>query len=268
MRGFGLAFGIGILLSINAAGQELDLIGQSGWEQWSARRLRVFADEIANYRSSTSDPLRLEIVATPELPSGGDFSQGYTIGTLLLRELRGNDSFFDIDYLVRYYAPTAGIYYTSIVLSEETDSGHQVTDWEIFTDPVNFGGYGVGDAIADEPDEPVFFEGNVSWRSAWGRVLLSADTIVNEGATRSGLLRMRLWATLTPYDGSLLDGYLLANKQLGKLKSGFQFINYERTAPFYHPPEGLYYITLTLEEKSGRGWFIRDWVNFPGQSLF
>jgi hypothetical protein len=185
-----------------------------------------------------------------------------------LRELAGGDSHFDLDYLVRYNAPPAGLYYTSIVLDEFTDAGWQLLDWEDFPGIVNFGGIGSGEATADEPQDVIFFEGNVAWDSAYGRVLLSADTIVNEGAKRSGLLRMRLWATVTPYDGSLIDGYLLANKQLGKLKSGFQIQNYSRNAPFYHPPEGSYYVTLTLEEKSGRGWFIRDWVNFPGQSIF
>jgi hypothetical protein len=251
MRGLGLASLVAVFTSFAASAQEIDLVGESGWERWNARRIEIFAEEIANYRDrGFSGPLRMEIVATPDQPTDGDFSNGYTIASLRLRELAGGDSYFDLDYLVRYNAPPAGLYYTSIVLDEFTDAGWQLLDWEDFPGIVNFGGIGSGEATADEP------------------VLLSADTIVNEGAKRSGLLRMRLWATVNPYDGALLDGYLLANKPLGKLKSGFQIQNYSRNAPFHHPPEGSYYITLTLEEKSGRGWFIRDWVNFPGQSIF
>jgi len=269
MRSLGLTSLLALLFSVGASAQEIDLVGDTGWNQWSSRRLEIFADEIANNRDrGFSGPLRLEIFATTNQPTGGDFSGAYVLGSLRLRELAGGDHYFDLDYLVRYNPPPAGFYYTSIALEEFTDVGWEITDYEDFAGIVNFGGVGFGEiTVGDVPGE-IFFSGNVSWESAYGRVLISADEIVNDTALRSRPLRMRLWATHTVYTGAVLDGFPLATKALGRLKSGFAFQDYSRTAPFRPPPEGSYYITLVLEERVGRGWFVRDWVNFPGQSLF
>lgn len=265
MRWFGISL---LAFTFTAAAQELDLVGSTGWNTWNARRIEIIAEEIANNRDrGSSGPLDLVIYATPNQPSGGDFSGSYAIGVLHLRSLAAGSSFEDLDYLVRYNAPPAGFYYTGIALEEYTDAGWVLSDWEDFPGVVNFGGYGFGEATVEAAGE-IFFEGNVSWSSASGGVIISADHIANEGPRRSGLLRMRLWALRAPYTGAVLDGYPLATKSLGKLKSGFEFQNYSRRAPFRAPPEGEYYVTLVLEERVPGGWFVRDWVNFPGTSIF
>ena len=270
MRLFGLAPLVALLFSFAAPAQEIDLVGDTGWYQWSKRRIGVYADEIANYRDrGFSGPLRLEIIATTNQPTGGDFADGYSIGSLDLYELSGGQSYLDLDYLIRFYAPPqAGLYYTSIVLEELTDIGWEISDWEDLDHILNYGGVGFGVMAADDAHANIFFEGNVSWDSAFKRVLISADHIVNEGIGRSGPLRMRLLALDNEYTGTAQVGFLLATKSLGRLKSGFEFVDYSRFARFLVPPENSYFITLLLEERIGRYWYVRDWINFPGTSLF
>jgi hypothetical protein len=269
MRWIGCSSLVALVFSFTAAAQELDLVGQTGWSFWNARRLEIFADQIENNRDQgVSGTLRLAVFATESQPTGGDFTGLTPVGSLQLRGLPAGTHYDNIDYLVRYNPPTAGFYYTSIALEEFTEAGWEVADWEDFDGIVNFGGVGSGQTTADDVHDDIFFEGNVSWESAYGRVLISADYITNARAKRSGHLRMRLWALNSEYTGAVLDGYPLATKALGRLKSGFAFQDYSRTARFRVPPEGSYFITLVLEERVGNGWFVRDWVNFPGQSLF
>lgn len=260
---------LALLLTWRATAQEIDLVGETSWEQWSRRWLRIYAEEIVNNTSGYSGPLRLEIVATTNQPTGGNFDGSWTLGSLQLRSLRGGGHYYDLDYLVRYTGPKVpGLYYTSIVLDEYLDGTWYVADWEDFAGVVNFGGYGYGEAAASETHGPIFFEGNVGWESGFGRVTLWAGAIANEGSTRTGPLRLRLWATHTIYTGTVLNGYPLATKSLGRLKPGWGYDNYVRTAPFRVPPEGSYYTVLVLEERVRNGWYVRDWVNFPDQSLF
>jgi hypothetical protein len=115
----------------------------------------------------------------------------------------------------------------------------------------------------------VSFAGEVTWLSGDGRVRLLADSILNERAGgRSGPLRLRLWATSTPWHGeTILQGYPLGRARLPRLRAGTA-IALDRTTFFYPPPPGEYSVTLTLEEWVRGRWEIRDWITYPDRNLF
>jgi hypothetical protein len=249
--------------------QDIDLVGDVGWQRYTKRLLAVFADEVANNRpAGFSGPLRLVVWATPE-PSMGDFTDGYEIGLLGLGDLRGGYSIFDIDYLVRYISPPPGLYYTSITLEEFSDiDGWIITDYVDFEGIVNFGGVGQGLAVAGGSNGDLYFDGEVYWESLNGKVFISSQIIGNDRPTKSGPLRLTLTATETPFEGGVLNGPILAKKTLPRLKGGFRFENLEKKAKFVLPPEGVYYTVMTLEERIGRDWVIVDWITFPDPSIF
>jgi hypothetical protein len=255
-------------LTVPAPAQEIDLTGNTGWQRWGARRMRIFADRVDNLRDrGASGWLRLQIWATTNTPSGGTFN-GFVIGHLDLGPLDAGYSFIDIDNRVRFYAPPPGIYGTTIALEEYVAEGGYVTaDWEDFAGLVNFGGVGQGETVSSSTNE-VRLSGAVEWLSRSGRVNLFANEILNTRETRTGSLRLRLWATGEPYAGGLLNGYVLATKPIGRLKPLSYLPNLSRTAAFRPPPEETYHTTLTLEEHTRYGWFIVDFVTFPGTSLF
>jgi len=258
------------LFVVSASADHLDLIGSVGWNQ-SRRGIQIRAEEVANTAASgVSGFLRLRIWATDEPDDGMGELTGYVIGTLNLGRLEAGFSFFDVSRVVRFFPPPPGIYYTTITLEEEQfDGSFLIVDSENFAGAVNFGGYGAGIVEDLESAGDVTFVGDVWWESGNGRVEIFAERIQNERLSgKSGTLRLRLWATTTPYSGGTLQGWPLAKKRVGRVTAGF-YVEFLGSGFFRPPPpDDEYYVTLTLEEFVRRRWEIVDYITFPGTSLF
>ena len=253
------------LPAVSAA--ELDLVGNVGWDRFG-NRIRIQAERIENNRDrGLSGSLRLQIIATTDVFDGTQ-TNVYVLGTLGLGELEAGFTFVNVSRLVRFFSPPPGIYLTAITLEEFTDAGWEIADFENFEGPVNFGRFGEGSVSDLASNGDITFVGDVSWLAGNGRVQFFAEEVRNERTGgRSGALRLRLWATSTPYSGGVLQGYPMATKAIGRVNAGFFLPNVSKFAPFRPPPEGTYYVTMTIEEYA-RGWRIVDYVTFPGTSLF
>ena len=257
------------VLCPTAHAQEIDLVGNVGWEKVGSR-IRIHAERIQNNRGAgPSGLLRLQIWATTNIYDGVSNITGYVLGTLNLRSLPQGSFFENVNRLARYHHPPPGLYYTTVTLEEETPSGFVITDSENFNGRVNLGGFGEGSLnVAGNGQTNITFVGAVSWSAGNGRVQFFAEEIFNERVSgRSGTLRVRLFATSTRYTGGdVLEGYLLATKRVGRL-SAQSNISFSRSTFFHPPPPGEYYVTMTLEEYF-QGWNIVDYVTFDDTSLF
>jgi hypothetical protein len=267
---------VALLLGPSLRGQEIDLVGNVNWQTFG-RGIRIEAERIQNNRDrGVSDFLRLQIWATTNIYDGVSDITGYVLGTFNLGFLDANSSFVNVGRTVRFFRPPPGLYYTTITLEENTTDGFVIVDSENFVnsqdapDLVNFGGFGEGSAFFEMGNGDVGFVGNVSWLAGNGRVELAADQILNERASgRSGVLRFRLWATSTPYEGvGVLQGYPMATKRVGRVNAGFYLPDFSRVTFFRPPPSGTYSVTMTLEELVRGRWEIVDFVTFAGESIF
>lgn len=257
-----------LTLCVAARAQEIDLIGNTGWEKHGSR-IRIHAQEIHNNRDTASGPLRLQIWATTDVYDGVSDITGYVLGTYNLRSLPGGSSLLDRSRFMRYRKPPPGLYYTTITLEEKAGGDFFIDDSENFAGRVNLGGFGEGTAHFDASNGDVSFLGDLSWLAGDGRVQIDLERVVNERASgRSGTLRVKLWATDAPFEGGTnsLVGFPLATRRVGRL-SAMSEITFSGRAFFRPPPPGEYNIVMTLEEYN-RGWYIRDFANFPGLSLF
>jgi hypothetical protein len=267
---------VALLLGPSVRGQEIDLVGNVNWQTFG-RGIRIQAERIQNNRDrSVSDFLRLQIWATTNVYDGVSDISGYVLGTFNLGYLDAGSFFANVSRTVRFFRPPPGLYYTTITLEENTTNGFVILDSENFVnsqdapDLVNFGGFGQGSAHFDMGNSDVGFVGDVSWLSGNGRVQLTADQILNERESgRSGVLRIRLWATSTPYNGeATLQGFPMATKRVGRVNAGFYLPDFSRVTFFRAPPSGTYWVTMTLEELVRGRWEIVDFVTFPDQSIF
>ncbi len=252
-----------------ARAQDLDLVGNTSWEKLG-QQIRIFAERVENNRNAgASGFLRLQIWATTNVYDGVSDITGYVLGTFDLGSLPAASAFFNAGRRVHYYPPPPGLYYTTITLEENTTDGFLIVDSENFPDVVNLGKFGEGSAHFDTSNGDVSFVGDVSWLAGDGRVNLFAEQVLNERTSgKTGKLRVRLWATSTPYQGGdLLQGYPMATKGIGRLSAGESIPNLSKTVSFRSPPTGEYYVTMTLEEYY-QGWNIVDYVTFDGTSLF
>lgn len=111
--------------------------------------------------------------------------------------------------------------------------------------------------------------GTVSWVRSGSRINIKAERVANNSATRiSGTLRLRIWATSSPYVGGSIRGYVLGTRRLGELEPDYEFRNIKGFVAFRRPPRGYFYTTMTLEEYSSSGWVIQDYISFSGRKKF
>jgi hypothetical protein len=258
-----------MLLGLSGRAQELDMVGDVSWDQFG-RSIRIFAERIENNRpSGASGFLRLQIWATEEEYDGVSDITGYVLGTFNLGSLSANHLFVNVARTVRFFRPPAGIYHTTMTLEEEDAEGNFSIVDSVNFDPANFGGFGAGNVEFFESNGDVGFVGEVSWLAGNGRVQFFAEQILNERFGRSGILRLKLWATSTPYEGGdVLQGYPMAAKRVGRVNGGFYLENFSRRAFFRRPPPGEYYVTMTLEELVRGRWEIVDYATYPDLNLF
>jgi len=259
-----------LLLGPSLRAQDIDLVGATSWDQFG-RLIRIEAERVDNNLSSGSSGfLRLQIWATDAPYDGASGIEGYVLGTFNLGSLPAQSSFANLSRFVRFFRPPPGIYYTTITLEEETVDGFIIVDSANFDQPaatlgaVNFGGFGEGEGFFEGGNGDVGFVGDVSWLAGNGRVQLFAEQILNErSGGRSGVLRIRLWATSTPYNNEpVLQGYPMATRRVGRVNAGFFIQNFSRSTFFRPPPSGNYYVTMTLEEFVPGGWNIVDFITF------
>lgn len=260
---------LALILASSLRAQEIDLIGETSWLQ-SGPTIRISADRVENFRDTgVSGSLRLRIWATYEPDDGTNALTGFVLGNYNLAPLQAGFYYENLSRVVRYNRPPPGLYYTTITLEENTVDGWFIRDSENFPGIVNLGRYGYGKVEDLGTNGDVGFVGDVIWLAGNGRVQIYTEEMLNQRPTSSGTLRIRLWATATPYAGGpTLVGYPMATRGVGRLSSGGSIPLFSRSAVFRAPPVGEYHVTMTLEEYVPGGWNIVDYVTFPNTSVF
>ena len=266
---FPLAMLAFLLIAASVRAQEIDLVGATSWRK-SGAYLRISAERVENLRDAgTSGNLRLRIWATYEIDDGTNDLTGYVLGTYNLRPLPAGYAYTNLSRVVPYHRPPPGLYYTTITVEENTVNGYFITDSENFPGIVNFGGYGYGAVDDLGANGDVGFVGDISWLAGNGMVRIYTEQMLNQRSSRSGTLRIRLWATTTPYAGeATLQGFPMATRGVGRMSGGGSIPLFSRSALFRPPPAGEYYVTMTLEEFVPGGWNIVDYVTFHETSIF
>ncbi len=109
--------------------------------------------------------------------------------------------------------------------------------------------------------------GSCSWNISGSTINIVAGKVQNQtSGGSSGTLRLQIWATDFPYSGGGISGYVLGTRTLGTLQGGYSYNSISGSVAYTTPPHGLYYTTMTVEEYSGGGYVIRDYLTFSGTS--
>jgi hypothetical protein len=258
-------------LAVSLQAQDIQLVGNTSWFK-SGGGIQLFAERIQNNESSgTSGRLRLRTWATTNVDDGIGDLVGYVFGTLNVGTLNAGSYRANVGGIVHFVHPPPGIYYTTMTLEEDTVNGYVIVDSVNYEGAVNFGGFGEGNAHFNTDNGDVSFVGDVSWLAGNNKVKVYAEQILNARESgRSGILRLRLWATSTRYNGGddILQGYPMMTKRVGRVNAGQYISNYSRGTTFHPPPPGEYYVTMTLEEYVSGLWNIVDYITFVDKSLF
>ena len=104
--------------------------------------------------------------------------------------------------------------------------------------------------------------GTFGYHYANGYIDFYADRVENNrSGGHSGTLFLSIWLTATPYSGGTIVGYEY-EYQLGELFAGQYFYDITSGSIPFNPPDGHYYVTMTVSEY-GNG--IVDWGNFDNR---
>ena len=119
------------------------------------------------------------------------------------------------------------------------------------------------------PGATIDLSGAAGWAISGSSINIKVAKVSNLATSgSSGSLRLRVWATKSRYTGSSITGYVLGTRGLNPLKANHYYSNVAGKVSYKRPPAGTYYTTITLEEYTGSGWRIRDYVNFSGTTRF
>lgn len=102
------------------------------------------------------------------------------------------------------------------------------------------------------------FDGPVSYRTSGTTVAMAISKILNTRSSRTGSLRVDLWASTAPYSGSgVLSGVLTASIRTAQvtglsdtLAPGAYFSNIQMTLPYTKPTSQYGFYTMVLSEYS------------------
>jgi hypothetical protein len=82
--------------------------------------------------------------------------------------------------------------------------------------------------------------------------LMNVDQVRNSSASSSAALRLELWATTAPFDGSIASGHRLSVYSLGSLAAGASLYKVASGAvPWAPPTKGWWYVAMVLTEQTG-----------------
>jgi len=115
----------------------------------------------------------------------------------------------------------------------------------------------------------LYFDGYTSYNRYGNNITLRADYIRNARNSRTGTIKMQLWATKYKYRGGYINGYVVGEANLGELYANRYFRNVSRTVYFNSPPPGYYYLTMVLAEYGHNGSYrTMDYINYRRKERF
>lgn len=254
---------------------DLQLTGNFGYStQNNQATVIITADRVENRTTGgTSGTIQLELWATSARYAGGSI-QGYVLATHRLGQLGGGRAYTGISSgTVPFAAPPAGTWHVSLLVTEYDGGRFVIRDHGNFSSTLvigSGGGGGTGGGGGSLSD--VDLVGNLSYETQNNgtTVVIRADRVQNNepGGSRSGTLRLELWATANAYTGGTLSGYRLAQHRLGELAGGTSYTNISSgSVPYTPPPAGTWRVTLILSEylssvSTNDGFSVRDWRAF------
>lgn len=230
--------------------------------QLQGNRLFIRINKVSNERKGGyTGTLKFDLWASSRPYSGGGIS-GYTLGSFTKEGLSSGYYFTNICRELRGKRPPAGSYWITLTLSEYQNGAYRIVDAISFDDRAQF--------YPQQPaGKPLDLVGSSSYRYEGNTLQLNCEKILSRRqGGRSGTLLLGLWATSYPYRGGSLNGFLLGSSNLGYLNGGNVFNRVSRKVALNRPPEGSYYITMTLSEYTGDEYVIVDYQTYGEKARF
>ena len=115
--------------------------------------------------------------------------------------------------------------------------------------------------LASVAQAQVQMDGNVSYFLFGSKVTVYMEEVQNLSDTKTGTLRIRVYATTDHWD-QLERGHLLGSDSLPRLRANSDRFHLRRSMRLHRPDPDWYYVTVVVEERvvdeTGSHWVFRD----------
>lgn len=259
-------------LSSNAFAQStLKLEHDSSWEI-AARHCTIRVSQLANLGAQDTGPLFLSIYARAGAGYDGVNSPGRLLARAPIAPLAANTTANNIIVTVKAHSVPAKEQFTTLAVEEQ--SGRKtfiISDYVVFTSTYTFprgqsGGVGSDDSGIGAGD--ITFRGTNSLTGTRRHADFSIEEIQNQRElSASGPLRLAIYATSEPYDGSTTP-VVVATRLLGQLAQGDFYNHLQGRLKMKRPGRGTFYLTLAVEEDQGAGFQTVTYVAYPEPRQF
>lgn len=247
-------------------------------------QVSVYVPKISNQGNNRTGTLYLKLIAnTQNSPTGNAV---YVLAEGNLSTFKGsteygtldpNQSFVNVRFTTEFRRPPAGTYYLFLHVSEypnlntSLDSMAATNNPFVFSSNTSGGGEGGGSGGSGDgggSSSNFSLDCPCSYDLNNGLVTLKVSKVVNnQSNTTSGSLKLKLYATKQAYNGGSINGYVLAETNLGQLQPNTYFHSINRQPSFNQPPDGEYYLTLVLTEYNGQDYIVA-YQKFSGTETF
>ena len=248
----------------------LKLEHDSSWEIVSQQcTIRVF--QLANLTSEDTGPLFLSVYTKPGTGYDGTGKPGILLARAPIAPLPANTIANNIVVTTRARAIPPGEKFSALMVESQSGRKYQIEDYVVYTSTYTFprgqsGGVGSDDASIGAGN--IIFRGANSLTGERRRADFVIDEIQNQReGSASGTLRLAIYATPAPYDGSL-NRTVVATRPLGRLAQGDFFNHLSGRMLLKRPGRGAFYLTLAVEEDQGSGFQTVAYVTYPGPRQF
>jgi hypothetical protein len=218
-----------------------------------------------------SGPLFLSIYAQPGAAYDGGVP-GQLLGRAPIESIPAGGRVENVSVRTRVRAARPGFKFTALMLERQNGKKYEIVDWVAFTSLYAFprkqnGGVGSQDTAIGIGDIAV---SGGAMTLTGRRAEITVQRIQSQRElTRTGTLRLAIYASATPYGGGVPDGQLLATRVLGELAPGDYFRDLSAKLLLKKPrPRGEYYITMLVEEEQESGWMPVGFAAEVGPQLF
>ena len=259
--------GLAVLWAVNASGQpSLRLEHDSSWDIGELRMCTIRIAHLANLGAEDTGPLFASIYAKPGAGYDGVGSPGTLVARAAIGSIPGNSTIDNIEVTTKAKATPPGEKFTALVIETQNGRRFEMAQYVIYTSTYSFPARQLGGVGSDDFSigyEYLGFIGNASLTGAKRRGEFAIEKIQNqrEGAA-SGPLRLAVYATPAPYDGSGTP-VIVATRPLGTLAQGDFYTNLRGKLNLKRPGRGTFYLALVLEEDQGSGFVPVSYANSP-----
>lgn len=218
------------------------------------------ADGIQNTSASDATGTLLMRLWASDAPYQGNNQNGTLLGTYKLSGLQPGNHYPSLNQTVPLTRPGVKKNYVICLMLSEFQKGNYVTvDWRNMPNPLTLGPL------------PLFeMSGPWKWQSSYegGTIDLSLGKISHHRNSKTGSLRLSVWAFPQPYGGSSQNGYELGRVEKAALEKGYNYPNLQHVVKFTPPPDGSYWVSLILSEYQNNGYTVVAYLNSNSASTF